>query len=76
MGLSSDVLRGYIDAIILRRPGEAEGRSCRINREAAAPGGGDFEREEAGLAVFRRLPPMETAGWTQLVLPEAGTPRP
>ena len=61
MGLSSDLLRGYTDAIILRRLAEGESYGYRINREVTALSGGAFELKEATLyTAFRRL---ETAGW-------------
>ncbi|MBR6955345.1 MAG: helix-turn-helix transcriptional regulator [Clostridia bacterium] len=61
MSLSSDLLRGYTDTIILRRLAEGESYGYRINREITALSGGAFELKEATLyTAFRRL---ENAGW-------------
>ncbi len=60
MNLSSDLLRGYTDSIILRRLSAGESYGYRINQEVAALSGGGFELKEATLyTAFRRL---ETAG--------------
>ena len=61
MSLSSDLLRGYTDTIILRRLAVGESYGYRINREITALSGGAFELKEATLyTAFRRL---ENAGW-------------
>ncbi|MBQ6173989.1 MAG: helix-turn-helix transcriptional regulator [Clostridia bacterium] len=60
MNLSSDLLRGYTDTIILRRLSGGESYGYRINQEVAQISGGAFELKEATLyTAFRRL---ETAG--------------
>ncbi len=60
MSLSSDLLRGYTDSIILRRLAEGESYGYRINQEVLAISGGAFEMKEATLyTAFRRL---ENAG--------------
>ncbi len=60
MDLSSDLLRGYTDSIILRRLRDGESYGYRINREISDISGGSFELKEATLyTAFRRL---EAAG--------------
>ena len=60
MNLSSDLLRGYTDSIILRRLSAGESYGYRINREVSDLSGGAFELKEATLyTAFRRL---EAAG--------------
>ena len=60
MSLSSDLLRGYTDSIILRRLAAGESYGYRINQEVLAISGGAFEMKEATLyTAFRRL---ESAG--------------
>ena len=61
MNLSSDLLRGYTDSIILRRLSCGESYGYRINREVADLSHGAFELKEATLyTAFRRL---EAAGF-------------
>ena len=61
MNLSSDLLRGYTDSIILRRLSAGESYGYRINREVSLLSGGAFELKEATLyTAFRRL---EAAGF-------------
>ena len=56
MDLSSDLLRGYTDSIILRRLRDGESYGYRINREISDISGGSFELKEATLyTAFRRL---------------------
>ncbi len=60
MDLSSDLLRGYTDSIILRRLKNGESYGYRINQEISRLSGGVFELKEATLyTAFRRL---ESAG--------------
>ncbi len=60
MNLSSDLLRGYTDSIILRRLSAGESYGYRINQEITELSAGTFELKEATLyTAFRRL---ETAG--------------
>jgi len=60
MSLSSDLLRGYTDSIILRRLAAGESYGYRINQEVMKISGGAFEMKEATLyTAFRRL---ESAG--------------
>ncbi len=61
MDLSSDLLRGFTDTIILRRLAAGESYGYRINREISDISGGTFEMKEATLYMaFRRL---EAAGY-------------
>ncbi len=61
MSLSADLLRGYTDAIILRRLARRESYGYLINKEVTELSGGAFELKEATLyTAFRRL---ENAGW-------------
>ncbi len=61
MDLSSDLLRGYTDSIILRRLETGESYGYRINQEISRMSGGTFELKEATLyTAFRRL---EAAGY-------------
>ena len=63
MQLSSDLLRGYTDSIILRRLTAGESYGYRINQEISDISSGTFELKEATLyTAFRRL---ETAGLIQ-----------
>ena len=60
MSLTSDLLRGYTDTIILRRLAEGESYGYLINKRVWELSGGMFELKEATLyTAFRR---METAG--------------
>ncbi len=60
MSLTSDLLRGYTDTIILRRLAEGESYGYLINKRVSELSGGVFELKEATLyTAFRRL---ETAG--------------
>lgn len=60
MSLSADLLRGYTDAIILRRLARRESYGYLINKEVTELSGGAFELKEATLyTAFRRL---ENAG--------------
>lgn len=60
MALSSDLLRGYTDTIILRQLSRDDSYGYQINKNVAALSGGTFEMKEATLyTAFRRL---ETAG--------------
>lgn len=61
MALSSDILRGYTDAIILRQLSLGDSYGYQINKNVSALSGGAFEMKEATLyTAFRRL---ETAGY-------------
>ena len=61
MVISSDLLRGYTDAIILRRLTDGDGYGYQISKEVYARSGGKLELKEATLyTAFRR---METAGY-------------
>lgn len=54
--LSSDILRGYTDAIILRQLAENDSYGYQINKNISALSGGIFELKEATLyTAFRRL---------------------
>ena len=56
MDLSSDLLRGYTDSIILRRLKDGESYGYRINQEVSRLSGGTFKLKEATLyTAFRRL---------------------
>ena len=56
MGLSADLLRGYTDAIILRRLAGGESYGYQINKEITERSGGAVEMKEATLyTAFRRL---------------------
>ena len=58
--ISSDLLRGYTDAIILKRLQKEDGYGYQISKEIAAISGGQLELKEATLyTAFRRL---ESAG--------------
>ena len=60
MSLTSDLLRGYTDTIILRRLAESESYGYLINKHVSELSGGLFELKEATLyTAFRRL---ESAG--------------
>ena len=60
MALSADLLRGYTEAIILRRLSEGESYGYAVNQRVSELSGGRFELKEATLyTAFRRL---ETAG--------------
>ena len=60
MVISADLLRGYTDAIILRRLAERDGYGYQISKEVYALSDGRLELKEATLyTAFRRL---ETAG--------------
>ena len=59
--ISSDLLRGYTDAIILKRLIQEDGYGYRISKEVASISNGKLELKEATLyTAFRRL---ETAGY-------------
>ncbi len=61
MVISSDLLRGYTDAIILRRLVREDGYGYQISREVSALSGGKLELKEATLyTAFRR---MEASGF-------------
>ena len=61
MAISSDLLRGYTDAIILNRLTDQDGYGYQISKEVAAISGGRLELKEATLyTAFRR---MESAGY-------------
>ena len=61
MALSSDLLRGYTDAIILRQLAQGDSYGYQINKNVMVLSGGAFEMKEATLyTAFRRL---ETAGF-------------
>ncbi len=60
MMISADLLRGYTDAVILRRLTEEDGYGYQISKEVANISGGRLELKEATLyTAFRR---MEAAG--------------
>ena len=60
MALSSDILRGYTDTIILRQLAEGDSYGYQINKNVTALSGGAVEMKEATLyTAFRRL---ENAG--------------
>lgn len=60
MALSSDILRGYTDSIILAQLALEDSYGYQINKQVAALSGGAFEMKEATLyTAFRRL---EAAG--------------
>ncbi|MCR4875589.1 MAG: PadR family transcriptional regulator [Clostridiales bacterium] len=61
MMISSDLLRGYTDAIIMNRLKGQDGYGYQISKEVAAISGGKLELKEATLyTAFRR---MESAGY-------------
>lgn len=61
MALSSDILRGYTDTLILRRLAEGDSYGYQINKQISALSGGLAELKEATLyTAFRR---MEAAGY-------------
>lgn len=61
MTISSDLLRGYTDAIILRRLTDKDGYGYQISKEVANISDGKLELKEATLyTAFRR---MEAAGY-------------
>lgn len=60
MNLSSDLLRGYTDSIILRRLSAGESYGYRINQEVSTLSGGTFELKEATLYTATRR--LEAAG--------------
>ena len=61
MTISSDLLRGYTDAIILNRLAVEDGYGYQISKEVAMISGGKLELKEATLyTAFRR---MESAGY-------------
>ena len=71
MVLSSDVLRGYTDAIILNQLVEGDSYGYRINKNVCEVSGGSFEMKEATLyTAFRRL---ETAGCIRSYWGDEGT---
>ena len=56
MSLTADLLRGYTEAIILRRLSAGESYGYQINKEISERSGGAFELKEATLyTAFRRL---------------------
>ena len=58
--ISADLLRGYTDAVILRRLAEGDGYGYQISKEVSNISGGRLEMKEATLyTAFRRL---ESAG--------------
>ena len=61
MVISSDLLRGYTDAIILRCLMKGDGYGYQISKEVFAQSSGKLELKEATLyTAFRR---METSGY-------------
>ena len=61
MMISADLLRGYTDAVILRRLAGADGYGYQISKEVANASDGKLELKEATLyTAFRR---MEGAGY-------------
>ena len=61
MVISSDLLRGYTDAIILRRLMDGDGYGYQISKDVFARSSGKLELKEATLyTAFRR---MEAAGY-------------
>ncbi len=59
--ISADLLRGYTDAVILRRLSGEDGYGYQISKEVANISGGRLELKEATLyTAFRRL---EGAGY-------------
>ncbi len=61
MNISSDLLRGYTDAIILKRLIAKDGYGYQISKEVACISEGKLELKEATLyTAFRRL---ESAGY-------------
>ena len=61
MALTSDILRGYTDTLILRRLAEGDSYGYQINKQISALSGGLAELKEATLyTAFRRL---EGAGY-------------
>ena len=56
MMISSDLLRGYTDAIIMNRLKGQDGYGYQISKEVAAISGGKLELKEATLyTAFRRM---------------------
>lgn len=56
MMISADLLRGYTDAVILRRLSGEDGYGYQISKEVANISGGRLELKEATLyTAFRRL---------------------
>ena len=61
MVISSDLLRGYTDAIILRRLNDGDGYGYQISKDVLVRSEGKLELKEATLyTAFRR---MEAAGY-------------
>ena len=61
MALTSDILRGYTDSIILRQLADGDSYGYQINKRVSEISGGSFELKEATLyTAFRRL---ENAGY-------------
>ena len=61
MVISADLLRGYTDAVILRRLADEDGYGYQISKEVANISGGRLELKEATLyTAFRR---MEESGF-------------
>ena len=61
MMVSADLLRGYTDAVILRRLAESDGYGYQISKEVSGISSGRLELKEATLyTAFRRL---ESAGY-------------
>ena len=59
--ISADLLRGYTDAVILRRLSGEDGYGYQISKEVSAASDGKLELKEATLyTAFRR---METSGY-------------
>jgi PadR family transcriptional regulator PadR len=59
-GLNSDVIRGHLDAVILRLIYEKDRYGYEISKEIEARTNGDFKIKEATLyAVFQRLEKKE-----------------
>ena len=68
MVISSDLLRGYTDAIILRRLNDGDGYGYQISKDVLARSEGKLELKEATLyTAFRR---MEAAGYIRTFRPE------
>jgi DNA-binding PadR family transcriptional regulator len=56
MVISADLLRGYTDAVILRRLANGDGYGYQISKEVSNISGGRLELKEATLyTAFRRL---------------------
>ena len=65
MMVSADLLRGYTDAVILRRLAESDGYGYQISKEVSGISSGRLELKEATLyTAFRRL---ESAGYIKVV---------